>query len=238
MRNKCIYVKVVLFIAVCLSSGCVSPLVSYWENSPDVPPPATDKPAEVLYDYEHSVERLPEGQKWTVAILRFGDTREIAGVPYGTDSNQKEIAKGDVSVNVEIKDEAIDLYRPNTWPQLSRRSKIMLKHALIESNAFVVVERERIEEILREINFGGTDYVDSTKKVDSGIWPAKYIIEGSLGLNEDKTLGPKNRIACYLNVYDITTAKVTVSAVGLGRDRPEAIEDAVFDLIRKMPKGD
>ena len=112
----------------------------------------------------------------------------------------------------------------------------MLKNALVESRAFLVVERERIEEILREADFSNTKYIDSGRKLDATILPARYIIEGSLGLNEDRNLGTKNPIACYLNVYDIITSEVVASVAEGGKTRPEAIEEAVASLINKMPK--
>jgi hypothetical protein len=237
MSNKTISIGIFIVFMLFIFSGCTAPLVSEWDekSSIDAPPPLPEVDRSPLYDYKHSVKQF-SGDKWTVAILRFGDTRQLPDIPYGNNSNKTNVTDG--SIHIEVKEEAIDLYNPQTWPQLSRRSKMMLKHALIESKAFLVVERERIEEILREIDFGDTQYANSDKKLDVSILPARYIIEGSLGLNEDKDLGVTNYLSCYLSVYDITTGEVVASVASGGKTRPLAIEGAVADLINKMPASD
>lgn len=237
MSNKTISISIFIVFIMFLFSGCAAPPVSEWnkKSSIDNPPPVSEVERTPIYDYKHSAKQF-SGDKWTVAILRFGDTRQIPNVPYGKNSNNANVTDG--SVNIEIKKETIDLYNPQTWPQLSRRSKMMLKHALINSKAFLVVERERIEEILREIDLGDTKYANSDRKLDASILPARYIIEGSLGLNEDKDLGVTNYLSCYLSVYDIATGEVVASVAAGGKTRPEAIEEAVADLINKMPESD
>jgi hypothetical protein len=72
---------------------------------------------------------------------------------------------------------------------MNKRAREILKNSLVKSEAFNVIERERILEILREINFGKTKYVDPGTAADEGeLISVRYLIEGSLGLNEDKTL--------------------------------------------------
>ena len=80
----------------------------------------------------------------------------------------------------------------------------MLKHALVKSEDFTVLERERILEVLREINFGKSKYVDPESAGEEGnLLAVRYLIEGSVGLNEDKSLkdtidtGPSYKDADY-----------------------------------------
>ena len=53
----------------------------------------------------------------------------------------------------------------------------LVQHELIKTNAFTVIERERIEEILREVEFGETAFVDDQTAPGKGgmisvrLWP-------------------------------------------------------------------
>ena len=234
MYARCYSITTLVSVILYFVSGCAAPLVSDWGDQKSVPPVISNKPASKIYDYSHKEAALGTDKKWTVAILRFGDSREINEVPFGPDLKNKQSADGGTNVNVEITGIKTELSSTQVSPQISKRSREMLKSTLIESNAFIVVERERIEEILREINFSKTQYTDSMMKTDQKLLPAYYLLEGSLGINEDQTLGSNYEIACYLSAYDVRTGIVAATAVGLGSDRPEAIRNAVADLIRLM----
>jgi len=88
----------------------------------------------------------------------------------------------------------------------------ILKNSLVNSDAFTLVERERILEILREINFGKTKYVDSqTAPADGQLYCVRYLIEGSLGFNEDKTLkGNLDATENYRDVSDYDPATFNI----------------------------
>ena len=155
------------------------------------PPPPTDQaqPART-YDYSQKVleNNRHTGRKWTVAILRFGDTKEVEGVPFGKASSPSQSGSGEVNVNVKVGDDAAAT-PTDTPPEINKRARETLKHELVKSDAFTVVERERILEILREINFGKTKYINPDTAADEGsLLAVKYLVEGSIGLNEDMTL--------------------------------------------------
>ncbi len=156
------------------------------------PPPAKGEMAPTrTYDFSQNVlasARDRAGRKWTVAVLRFGDTKEVDDVPFGATSQPSQ--NGQVNVNVKVGNDVPANPGPNqASPQLNKRAREILKHELVKSEAFTVVERERILEILREINFGKTKYVDpATAPEEGAMLSVRYLIEGSLGVNEDKTL--------------------------------------------------
>lgn len=156
------------------------------------PPPKGEMAPTRTYDYTQkalSNGRDTAGRKWTVAILRFGDTKEVEDVPFGS-ASQPAAGGGQVNVNVKIGNDAPANPGPNqAAPMVNKRAREALKHELVKSEAFVVVERERILEILREINFGKTKYVDPAGAPEEGeLLSVRYLLEGSLGFNEDKTL--------------------------------------------------
>lgn len=184
----------VLLVMAC-ASGCDQKMGTAGDVPPPVPLANQAKPIRT-YDYTHTVVKslgkVP-AHRWPVAILRFGDTREIENVPFGekeppaAEQNQGS----EVSVNVKIVGvEGAATPRPTEAPpQMHKRHREMLKHALVQSEAFTVLERERILEILRETNFGKTEYVDPVTSPEQGaIISVRYLIEGSLGRNEDSTL--------------------------------------------------
>ena len=155
------------------------------------PPPAGPVASGQTYDYTQKVldtAKRRAGRKWTIAILRFGDTKEVEDVPFGPASQPSQTGGGQVTVNVKVGNERPAL-PAETPPQMNKRAREILKHELVKSEAFTVVERERILDILREANFGKTKYVNPDTTSDEGsLLSVKYLVEGSLGLNEDKTL--------------------------------------------------
>ena len=157
------------------------------------PPPSDGQPTTRTYDFTHKLldnATRNAGQYWTVAILRFGDTRQVDDVPFGDKADAKDPGGGEVNVNVKVIGQQNNARRPSQdRPQMNKRARELLKHALVESDAFTVIERERILEILREVNFGKTKYVDPASAPDEGkLLCVRYLIEGSLGANEDRTL--------------------------------------------------
>jgi hypothetical protein len=93
-------------------------------------------------------------------------------------------------VNIEVAGHEATLSKDQQdRPQMNKRARELLKSTLLNSHAFTVVERERILEIIREINFGQSRYADPSSAPDQGqLLAVQYLIEGSLGMNEDKTL--------------------------------------------------
>jgi predicted small lipoprotein YifL len=183
------------FICLCAaatlvaSAGCgeKKPLAG---STPPPPPVCAPSPRHT-YDYSQKVlnnVKLRADRKWTVAILRFGDTKDVEDVPFGATSAPSQVGNGDVNVNVNVGNDrpAVPVETP---PRMNKRAREILKNELVKSGAFTVVERERILDIIREINFGKTKYVNSDASGDhAALLPVKYLIEGSLGWNMDKTL--------------------------------------------------
>jgi hypothetical protein len=161
------------------------------------PPPVEAAPAPVrTYDYAHTVRKSPKHRKahlYTIAILRFGDSKEIEDQPFGEKPEQRprpEGAQEKVEVNVNVGNTNVGAAPgAQARQQLDKRARETLKHELVESEAFTVVERERILEILREIEMGKSKYADpATAGAEGSLLSVRYLLEGSLGFNEDLSL--------------------------------------------------
>jgi hypothetical protein len=119
-----------------------------------------------------------------VALARFASDKALDDVPFGAERYPESAP--DVEINVQT----INARSPREEKPfgLDLRSRAMLKRELQETDAFVVVERDRILDILREIQFGQSEYVNRDTSPEVGaIMSVQYLLEGSLGRNEDRS---------------------------------------------------
>lgn len=159
---------------------------------PAPPPPTADAPPPTrTYDYTHKVAvdtKRHAGQRWTIALLRFGDDRPVEDQPFGKESEAAP-SGGEVNVNVKVVENEAARQPDQPPARMNTRAREILKNKLIETEQFTVVERERILDVLRELNFSQSKYVAPETSPEQGqIISVRYLIEGSMGVNEDKTL--------------------------------------------------
>jgi len=182
-----------------LLAGCGAERTNGTSFAAPSPASAEPPPAVRTYDYAHTVIQSANkhtNQHWPVALLRFTDATNIEGTPFGDAEKEAPRDKGDSDVNVEVNIDAADdsdvediVNRNRNERQFNKRAREVLKHELVKTEAFTVVERERIEEILREVQFGESEFVDEKTAAGRGkMICVRYILEGSMGLNEDLTL--------------------------------------------------
>jgi hypothetical protein len=154
-------------------AGCSSPPPEM-AGTTQPPPASIDAPPSETYDYTHTVQqrtRRGNGPHWTVAILRLGDTKDIKDAPFG--------AGPDVD----------GVRRPTGATSLNKSGRDLVKHCLVQNEAFTVLERERIIEILRELNLAKSPYVNpDTAPKQQKVCSVRYIIEGTIGANGENTL--------------------------------------------------
>jgi curli biogenesis system outer membrane secretion channel CsgG len=172
-----------------LLAGCDKTTESV-SQTPAPPPPVAAEPAPIrTYDYSQKVlsgAKQRQGLRWTVAVLRYGDTKPVEDAPYGQATQPAQ--SGQVNVNVKIGNDA-GSEPSQVAPWLSKNEHEMLKRALVQSEAFAVVERERILELLREINFGQSRYVDPDTSPEMGqMLAVRYVIEATICRNQDRSL--------------------------------------------------
>ncbi|MGB2998059.1 MAG: CsgG/HfaB family protein [Phycisphaerae bacterium] len=233
------------------------------------PPPPPEKATEPAptFDYKHEIKEVKRDRKAVVALLRTGDVVALkeylpfgrgVGVSQTTDAKIKGQAgdeTGDVDLDVEAKTDAVVKTgledAPVFMPPPIRQ---FLTRALLQTREFVVVERERILEIARELALAKTQAVDPKTAPRPGhLIGVHYIIEGAYfpaGAlpRDDPALAPvqreirKRRLAIdpttaavmYLTVYRVETGEIKAVACGADLQPLVAIERAVEDLLDQM----
>jgi len=247
------------------------------------PPPPPEKATEPAptFDYKHEIKEVKRGRKAVVALLRTGDVvalREYLPFGRGVGISQTADAKikgqadakikgqvgaetGDVDLNVEAKTDAVAKTDTVIKTGLEDAPVLMpmpirqfLTRALLRTRAFVVVERERILEIVRELALAKTQAVDPKTAPRPGrLIGVHYIIEGAYFCagalpRNDPALAPVRReirkrrldidptaaAVMYLTVYRVETGEIKAVACGADLRPLVAVERAVEDLLDQM----
>jgi len=216
--------------------------------APPPPPPPTDaKPAQT-FDYQHTVKKVDRNRKLVVALLRTGDLVALKDyLPFGRSGviNAVTLLGGTVPVFVFQADAPVFMPPP---------VRQFLTRELLDTGEFLVIERERIVEIVRELEFAKTQAVNPDTAPRPGyLVGVHYIIEGSYypiaglpdgdpalvaakkdiarrGLN----LVPQQACIMYLTVYKVETGETKAVACGVGLQPLEAVKRAVEDLVDQL----
>jgi hypothetical protein len=234
------------------------------------PPPSGEKPAEPSYDYKHEIKTVRRDRKPVLALLRAGDVVELQEyLPFGrgvnisrsgsaevdvqttkTDGTGKETTAtvtGEGSTTIRTGREDAPVFMPPVIRQYLTRE-------LVATRQFVVIERERILEIARELALAKTAAVNPETAPRPGrLIGVHYIVEGFYcpagGLPaDDPALAPVRReinkrrlnldpaLACvmYLTVYKVETGEVKAVACGADLRPLVAVQRAVEDLLDQM----
>lgn len=246
------------------------------ETTPPPPPSADQREAgpPPKYDYEHAVvpAREPRERRPVVALLRADDIAELAdALPFGRTKPEEIEEEGKVkrlevdvlpfgrTEIVEIEQEGkvkhVEVRGKHDYPvEMYRDVRQYLMRELVNSNEVIVVERERILEILREQQFWNTKHVHQETAPKTGrLIGVHYIIEGAFFPRgsgpaaesvwaelDEITIGRSRRVdasrmaAMYLSVYDTETGVVTAVAYGADENHAVAVRNAVDDLLDKL----
>lgn len=240
LAAACVVAAIVL--AVPASVSLADPKIQV--APPPPPPPAPARPP-AAYDFKHEVRKVVRDRKPVVALLRPGDVTQLADfMPFGrgdtiTDGRSVSILR------IGQPDEPV--YMPPSVRQFLMRE-------LLQTGEFVVIERERILEILRELAFARTGAVaPDTAPRPGRLIGVHYIVEGSffgaggLPLDDPALEGVKREIArrrlaldprqscvMYLTVYKVETGEVKAVACGADFQALVAVRKAVEDLVDQL----
>ena len=232
--------------------GCVPATVTPDATVPSARPVATDNRP---YTYEHTV-RTGEGDpgfaaplpaKYIVAVGRVGDNKPV-DTPFGSRDAIAIEAQAD---DLELKAHAGPAPGKQGMSEVVREQLISL---LVDSKYFEVIERDEINEIVRELDFGESKYVSKDGRAPIGnLYGARYIISGGPDVNvnafEDRACTPDNWVehvgfpekgrddlpaVFRLRMYDVETGHIKAVGEGYALNHQEALRCAVTALERAV----
>ena len=144
--------------------------------------------------------------KKRIAIARFGDIGWVEDVPFKRDDEVMAKAGGPEHVTE------------------------MLINELHKTGRFDIVERKNIEDVLKEMKFGETRWVEKTSAAKAGeVLGAQCIVMASLGVRADAA----GNVAAFIRMVDVSTSRITASVMGVGPDLQSALASAVAELLKQ-----
>lgn len=236
----------VICAAACLLALALSSCKEPEPISVAAPPAWQTDQDNATFDYKHSLRAKPGFRRPVVALLRPGDTQRLKDyVPFGRGTVIIETQDGDTN-QLEIK-----LGTAETPMLATAAQRQFLMRELVRSREFLLVERERILEVIRELDFGETKYVNKQSKPRLGqLIGVHYILEAAFfpagsapaadsiwaemtksALRRRGGVDPALNATAYLSAYDVQTGHVVAVAFGVGANDAFATRNAVQDLI-------
>jgi len=193
---------IVMLASFAILAGCSS-RVRYHQ----MPPVTTEKKPFVDIAPKETGGRMKAralSLKKRIAVARFGDIGWVEDVPFERD---KEIVA------------------KQGGPERVTEALITALH---KTGRFDIVERKNIEELLKEIKFGESKWVDKTAAAKAGdSLGAQCIIFVAAG-----RIAATHRTVVYLRMVDVSTSRVTAAVKGAGGD----LDDAVVAASQKLVK--
>lgn len=231
-----------LAAALCLADKKIQVL-------PPPPPPADTKPA-ATFKYDHQVRKVTRDRKPVIALLRPGDVVQLAEyLPFGRGVAITTTRPDGTKRETIIKDGTEDA--PVRMPGPIRQ---YLTRELLDTREFVVVERERILEIARELALAKTQAANPDTVARPGrLIGVHYIVEGSYwaagglpaadpaldGVRREIArrrlpVDPSQACVMYLTITKVETGEVKAVACGADLRPLVAVKKAVEDLVDQL----
>ena len=216
---------------------------------PPPPPPADTKPA-ATFDYNHQVRKVVRDRKPVIALLRPGDVVQLAEyLPFGRGVAITTTEPDGTKRETIIKDGTEDARVRVPGP-----IRQYLTRELLDTREFIVIERERILEIARELALAKTQAADPDTVARPGrLIGVHYIVEGSYwaagGLPADDpaldgvrreiarrrlAVDPSQACVMYLTIIKVETGEVKAVACGADLRPLIAVKKAVEDLVDQL----
>lgn len=178
-----------------------------------------------------------------VAVARVHDNQPV-GTPFGRKVGGMTV-QGLKSSSPKVLEQPERYDTSRDEQGYGKRVRELLLFNLASARFLQVVEREDINAIVREWDFGDTRYVNKAGKAPTIEMP-QYIVKGFITANDgscdmeddteedawdvDDDQGSGDRLLFLLRMYDIRTARVQLMACGTGNNASEAVKAAVKDL--------
>ena len=216
------------------------------------PPPGAPAVAKTsqTFNYDHKLRQVDRQRRLVVALMRPGDVVRLADyLPFGRGLSATRTRPDGKTTQWILRDGTEDA--PVSMPPPIRQ---FLMRELLEGREFLLIERERILEIIRELDFGKTKATDPKTTPRPGrLIGVHYIIEGNFypvgGLPRDDPaldavkaharrrrirIDPTRSAVMYLTIYKVETGEVKAVACGAALQPLVAVKRAAEDLVDQL----
>jgi len=247
-EGRAVQALAALTLGTFLLVGAVSCVETIRVAPPPPAPAATKAPA--TFDYDHQLREVKRERRPVVALMRPGDVMRLADyLPFGRGLSETRTRPDGKTTQWLLQDGTENV--PVSMPPPIRQ---FLMRELLESREFIVIERERILEIVRELEFGKTKATDPKTTPQPGrLIGVHYILEGNYypvgGLPQDDPaldavkaeirrqrirVDPRRAAVMYLTVYKVETGEVKAVACGAALQPLVAVKRAAEDLVDQL----
>lgn len=225
-----------------------------------VPPPTGHAP-QPMYQYEHELKgggaagAAAMAAEFVIAVARVGDTSPV-GSPFGdkqvqlpSDVTIKSSGQGPGETRTTAGvDESLraEKLAPEPVPAgFGQEARTQLISLLTGAGCFTVIERESINDILREQQFSSSEWVMPSGGAAGELAAVRYIVKGALQVQQvptrqvtpgnwtDTTISNDQQpYVFHLRMYSVRTSQVVAVGDGYAATPSAAVEAAVSALRR------
>jgi len=187
-------------------------------------------------EFEYSQKKLnrvkEKNIKYKVAIGAFGESVNISGSPFNKIAEKEDSRTQTYNVNIATP----NLEKPGV-PQVNSVVGI-LSDLLKKTDKFNVVERQEVNQLIREIKFEKSDWVkkDPANKLGN-IYGVQYILFGEILPNYGGEQFGYNQYTTTLRLVDVNTGAVISTGTGQKNYLQKALADAV-SVLADVLEGD
>lgn len=180
-------------------------------------------------EFKYSQEKLnrvkEKNIKYRVAIGSFGESVEIPGSPFNKTTEKEDSKSQTYNINIA----SPNLEKPGV-PQVNSVVG-MLSDLLQKTDKFDVIERQEVNQLIREIKFEKSDWVkkDPANKLGN-IYGVQYILLGEILPNYGGEQFSSAQYTTTLRLLDVNTGAVISTGTGQRDYLQKALASAVHAL--------
>jgi hypothetical protein len=179
---------------------------------------------------QETLNRVKEKNiKYKVAIGSFGESIDVVGSPFNKVAERED--KNSKTYNLNIA--SPNLEKPGV-PQVNSVVG-MLSDLLQKSDKFEIVERQEVNQLIREIQFEKSDWVkkDPANKLGN-IYGVQYILLGEVLPNYGGEQFGSSQYTTTLRLVDVNTGAVISTGTGQRDYLKNALASAVHTLLNDL----
>lgn len=180
-------------------------------------------------EFKYSQEKLnrvkEKNTKYKVAIGSFGESVDITGSPFNKTAEKEDSKSQTYNINIA----SLNLEKPGV-AQVNLVAG-MLSDLLKKTDKFDVVERQEVNQLIREIKFEKSDWVKKDPANELGnIYGVQYILLGEILPNYGGEQFNSSQYTTTLRLVDVNTGVVISTGIGQRDYLQKSLASAVHIL--------